>query len=203
MQQAKSSFLKRHCLISSKGCCNYRQWTTNFLSISNRRMGHLLFTAKCTGAQQPTTPAIMQPTLAESFNHCVSYEKKGSRGQLLWKPVEKPTLHPHAKNFQPQVCATKPQRGMSQAKGSRQALLPGQKCVKKTAVTHLVSCTSINMSCLLCSAMQMFNLFTHLQGYTVLFDDSFVHTLSIPMGKLICFYNNMQSDMLNVCLDVN
>ena len=45
--------------------------------------------------------------------------------------VEKPEVHPHAENVQPQVCAMKPQRGMPQAKGSRQTRLPGQKCVKK------------------------------------------------------------------------
>ena len=32
------------------------------------------------------------------------------------------------------------------------------------------------------------------------FNESYVHTSSVPMGKLICFYKNMQSDILNLCL---
>ena len=47
-------------------------------------------------------------------------------------------IHQHAENVRPQVCATKPQRGLTQARGSRQARLPVQKCVKQTASTDLI-----------------------------------------------------------------
>ena len=63
-----------------------------------------------------------------------------------------PEVHPHAENVQPQVCATKPQWVL--CRGSRQACIPCQKCVKKTASTHLMSCTSTNMMI----TVQMFNL---------------------------------------------
>ena len=43
--------------------------------------------------------------------------------------VEKPEVHRHAENVQPQISATKPQWGMPQDRGSRQARLPGQKYV--------------------------------------------------------------------------
>ena len=113
--------------------------------------------------------------------------------------VEKPEVHPHAKNFQPQVCATKPQQGMSPARGSRQARLPGQKCVKKDSkhTPHVLYIYQHVMLTMQCNADV---LFTDLQGYKILFDESFVHTLSIPMEKLICFYKNMQSDMFSLCL---
>ena len=99
-------------------------------------MGHLLFTTRCTDHGSPHVSAIKQPTLAESFNHCVPYEKKGSRwtavtdavtlhiakDMLLVFTVETPEVHPHAENVRPQTCFTKPQWGMmSQARGSRQA----------------------------------------------------------------------------------
>ena len=32
------------------------------------------------------------------------------------------------------------------------------------------------------------------------FNESYVNTLSIPIGKVICFYNSKQSDMLNLYL---
>ena len=64
--------------------------------------------------------------------------------------VEKLEVHPHAENVRPQVCATKSQRVLTQTRGSRQARLPGQKFVKQTASTHMMSST--NTSCLLCSA---------------------------------------------------
>ena len=45
--------------------------------------------------------------------------------------VEKPSVHTHAENVRPQVCAMKPQWGMmSQARGGRHARPPGQKYVK-------------------------------------------------------------------------
>ena len=85
-------------------------------------MGH------CT---RPQTPAKKQPTLAESFNHCVSYEKKGPRWTAFTDAITlhiakdtvpvytvEPEVHPHAENIQPQVCATRPQWGVTQARGS-------------------------------------------------------------------------------------
>ena len=133
--------------------------------------------------------------------------------------VEKPEVHPHAENVRPQVCAMKPQWGMSQARGSRQALLPGQKCVKKKkekkkkdkhTSTQLMSRGSTNMWCLLCNAMQMLSLVYIASGiqntvckqkapFAKKNDDVDVNTLSISMGKLVCFYKYMQSDRLNVC----
>ena len=105
-------------------------------------MGHL--STRCTRPWQHTNSRLEQPTLAESFNQCVLYEKKGSRWTAVTDgvtlhmakdmvpvyTVEKPEVHPHAENFQPQVCAMKQQWGLSQARGRRQACVPGQKCVK-------------------------------------------------------------------------
>ena len=42
-----------------------------------------------------------------------------------------PEVYPHAKNVRPQVYDMKPQRVV--CRGSRQARIPGQKYVKKTA----------------------------------------------------------------------
>ena len=35
-----------------------------------------MFTTRCTDHGSPQTPTKKQKTLAESFNHCVPYEKK-------------------------------------------------------------------------------------------------------------------------------
>ena len=109
MQQAKSSFLK--CTVSVeawfcsvgpgtnhgplhtlfKGFCDWRQRTNTFICASQTdarmREGHLLLTTR--KPRQPTR-AIKQLTLAESFNHCVPYEKKGSRWTAVTDAV---TLH--------------------------------------------------------------------------------------------------------------
>lgn len=47
------------------------------------------------------------------------------------------------KNFDPRFALQSYNR--PQARGRRQARLPGQKCIKKTAGTHLMSCTSTNV----------------------------------------------------------
>ena len=68
----------------------------------------------------PQTHAKKQPTLAESFNHCVPYERKGARWTAFTGgitlhivkdmvpvyTVEKPEVHPHAENIRPHVRAT-------------------------------------------------------------------------------------------------
>ena len=71
----------------------------------------------------PQTPAVKQPTLAESCNNCVPYDKKVARWTAFMGAVtlhivkdmvpvyavEKPEVHPQAENVRLQVCATKPQ----------------------------------------------------------------------------------------------
>lgn len=70
----------------------------------------------------PQTPAKKQSTIADSFSHCVPYDKKMRRWKTLTDAValhmakDMVTIYTvektgfiHVKNFRPQVCATKPQ----------------------------------------------------------------------------------------------
>ena len=50
--------------------------------------------------------------------------------------VENTEVHPHAENFGPQVCATKPQQGISRARGSRQA--PKMCKIDSQLTTHVL-----------------------------------------------------------------
>ena len=107
--------------------------------------------------------------------------------------------------FSTSSCATKPQQGMSQARRKRQTRLPGQKCVKKTASTHLMSCTSTNLSFLLCSACRCLIIYIF-QEYKILFvnkrhllqnkvfNENYVHTVATTIRKMICFHNSKQSE---------
>ena len=127
MQRAKSSFIKTHCGVRPptnhrplqslfKGCCNRWQQTEPFISASQTdawvAVGCLSFTTRCTDRGSPHICAIKQAKLAESFNQCVPYEKKGSqwtavtdavtlhitKDMLLVLTVEMPEVHPHAEN---------------------------------------------------------------------------------------------------------
>ena len=83
--------------------------------------------------------------------------RKGPGGHLLRMQSQCISLPVYTvenqKNFQPQVCATKPHRGMSQARGRRQARLPSQECVKKNSkqtphVLHICMFTMSGQVCL-------------------------------------------------------
>ena len=152
MQRGRSSFLKRHRLVSSCKFCSKAAVTKDSGPTHAQDHGG------------PQTPAIKHPTTAESFHHCVLYEQKGSqrsavtdavtlhiaKDMLLVYTVEKPGGSSTCwKCRTPGLCygaAVAPR-----ARGSRQARLPGQKCVKKTSSTHLMSCTST--TCLVYDAM--------------------------------------------------
>ena len=128
------------------------------------RQTHVLQWDTCYSLQDaqdrsPQTPAKKKQTLAEWFYHCVLYDKKGSWWTVftdaatlkIWCPYiqwKRQRFIHMLKNFRFQVCVMKLQQGLTQARGSRQANLPGP---------NLMSCTSTNMWWLLCS-MQMFNL---------------------------------------------
>ena len=112
---------------------------------------------------------IKQQTLVKSSYHSVLYEKKGPGGPVTLHTikdmvhvytVEKLEVHPHAKNFWPQVCVTKP--------GSRQTQIPGQKYVKQTASRTLMSCTSTTCH-VYCAACRCLLMFKHVQGYKIMF----------------------------------
>ena len=103
-------------------------------------------------------PVIKQPSLAESFNHCVPYDKKGSwwtaftdaatlhitEDMVLIYTVGKLEVHPHAENFRPQACVTKPQRGLKAEVVDRLVFLAknvlNRQQVHTSCSVHLPTC---------------------------------------------------------------
>ena len=116
-------------------------------------MRHLLFTTRCTRQRQPTNTCQKASNISGIIlSLCPVWQEmipvEGFYGYShveyhLYMPVYvplytvEPEVHPHIENVWPQVCVTKPQRVL--CRGSRQARIPGQKYVKKTA-SHLPTC---------------------------------------------------------------
>ena len=85
----------------------------------------------------PQTHLKKRATLVESLCRCVPYEKKGSRWTAVTAAVtlhitkdtvpvctvKKQEVYPHAKNVRPQVCATKPKRGLKPEEADRLVFL--------------------------------------------------------------------------------